>query len=224
MNTQERRKTTEKLVLAAILTALVIVLQFMGSFVRFGPFSISLVLIPIVIGAATCGVGTGAWLGFVFGVVVLISGDAAAFLTVDAVGTVVTVLVKGTACGLCAGLAYHFIFNAFGKYSEKQIDRMKSDFGLCPKCEAGVFKFISRNNTYVSVIVAAIVCPVVNTGIFLIGCLLFFMDTGTVWAGGSNVAHYMIFGLVGGNFLFEVLFNIVLSPVIVRLLNIKKIK
>ena len=30
----------------------------------------------------------------------------------------------------------------------------------------------------------------------------------------------MIFGLVGGNFLFEVLFNIVLSPVILRLINI----
>ena len=191
MKTQERRNKTEKLVLAAILTALVIVLQFMGAFVRFGPFSISLVLIPIVIGAATCGVGIGAWLGFIFGVVVLASGDAAAFLAVDVVGTVVTVLVKGTVCGFAAGLVY---------------------------------KALERVNSVFAVFVAAIVCPVVNTGIFLIGCLIFFMETVSTWAGGSNVGHYMIFGLVGGNFLFEVLFNIVLSPVVVRLLNIKKIK
>ena len=46
---------TQKLVITAILTALVIVLQFMGSFIRFGMFSISLVLIPIVIGSALCG-------------------------------------------------------------------------------------------------------------------------------------------------------------------------
>ncbi len=191
MNTQVRRQRTEKLVLAALLTALVVLLQYLGAFVRFGPFSISLVLIPIVIGAATCGAGIGAWLGFVFGVVVLVSGDAAAFLAVDVIGTVITVLVKGTACGLIAGLVY---------------------------------KALEKVNMWVAVIAAALVCPIVNTGVFLIGCLIFFMDTITVWAGGSNVGHYIIFGLVGGNFLFEVLFNIVLSPVVVRLLDIKKMK
>ena len=77
------KMSTKNMVLGAILTALVILLQFMGSFIHLGPFSISLVLIPIVIGAATCGAGIGAWLGFVFGIVVLISGDAAAFLAVN---------------------------------------------------------------------------------------------------------------------------------------------
>ena len=191
MNTQARRLKTEKLVLAALMTALVVLLQYLGAFVKFGPFSISLVLIPIVIGAATCGAGIGAWLGFVFGVVVLISGDAAAFLAVDVIGTVITVLVKGTACGLVAGLVY---------------------------------KLLEKVNMWVAVIAAALVCPIVNTGVFLIGCFIFFMDTVTQWAGGTNVGHYMIFGLVGGNFLFEVLFNILLSPGVVRLLNIKKLK
>ena len=191
MNTQVRRQKTEKLVLAALMTALVVLLQYLGAFIKFGPFSISLVLIPIVIGAATCGAGIGAWLGFVFGVVVLVSGDASVFLAVDVIGTVITVLVKGTACGLCAGLTY---------------------------------KALERVNMWVAVIAAALICPIVNTGVFLIGCLIFFMDTITTWAGGSNVGHYMIFGLVGGNFLFEVLFNIVLSPGVVRLLNIKKLK
>ena len=182
-----RSLSTRKMVLGAILTALVVVLQLMGAFVRFGPFSISLVLIPIVIGAATCGVGIGAWLGFVFGVAVLLSGDAAAFMAVNVAGTIATVLVKGTACGYAAGIVY---------------------------------KLLTKYNRYFAVVAAAVVCPVVNTGVFLIGCLLFFMETITQWAGGTNVGTYMIVVLVGLNFLVELATNVVLGPVVSRLLMI----
>ena len=109
MNTEKRRMSTQTLVLGAVLTAMVVLLQMMGSFIHFGQFSISLVLIPIVIGAGTCGVGVAAWLGLMFGIVVLASGDAAAFLTVDVLGTVVTVLAKGILCGLLSGLAYKLL-------------------------------------------------------------------------------------------------------------------
>lgn len=190
---ENRRKTTQQLVLGAILTAIVVLLQFMGSSIKLGPFSISLVLIPIVIGAATCGAKIGAWLGLIFGIVVLISGDAAAFLSINTAGTVVTVILKGALCGYFSGLAY---------------------------------RAVARKNSLAAVLLSAIVCAVTNTGIFLLGCLLFFMDTIEAWAAAANlgggVAHYMIFGLVGANFLFELLVNIVLSPVIVRLLKIKR--
>ena len=185
----EKRMETRKLTMAAVLTALTVLLQYMGSFVKLGPFSISLVLIPIVIGAATCGVKVGAWLGFVFGGVVLLSGDAAAFLAVDVLGTIITVLAKGTLCGLWAG----FAFKAVKKLS---------------------------NDDYLSAMIAAVVCPAVNTGVFLIGCLVFFMDTITMWAGGTNVGHYMIFVLVGGNFIFELLFNIVFAPAVVQIIKV----
>lgn len=174
-----------------IFTAIVIVLQLLGSFIRFGPFSISLTLIPIVVGAALYGPWAGAWLGFVFGMVVLLSGDAGAFLVVNALGTVLTVLVKGALAGFIAGVVYGLLKNT---------------------------------NIWVAAICAALVCPVVNTGVFLLGCKLFFMETITGWgqaAGFENVGKYMIYGLVGGNFLFEVLFNIVLSPVIVRLIRLR---
>jgi len=191
-NSEKRRNQTKTLVLGAVFTALVIILQFMGSFIRFGPFAISLVLIPIVIGAATCGVKTGAWLGFVFGAIVLLSGDAASFMAIDIVGTIITVMLKGTACGLVAGLVY---------------------------------KAVEKYNRYVAVIAAAIVCPIVNTGIFLLGCVVFFLEAITEWgvaSGYVNVVGYMFLGLVGGNFLFELGSNIILSPVIVRILNIER--
>ena len=210
--------STQTMVLGAVLTALVVILQFMGAFIRFGPFSISLVLIPIVIGAATCGVAIGAWLGFIFGIVVLISGDAAAFMAINVPGTIVTVLLKGILCGLCAGLVYKYVTSALNKRSAKQMARI----GVCGDCEPKVLAYISRNNKYIAVLAAAIVCPVVNTGIFLVGCFVFFLDTVASWAGEAHVIYYMIFGLVGGNFLFEVASNLLLSPVVVRLLNIRK--
>ena len=101
-----KNNNTQKIVGLGLFTAIVIVLQLMGSFIRFGTFSISLVLVPVVIGAALYGAGAGAWLGFVFGVVVLLSGDAAAFLGVNALGTILTVLVKGTLAGLLSGGQY----------------------------------------------------------------------------------------------------------------------
>ncbi len=188
--------STKKLVLGAILTALVVLLQFLGSFIKLGPFSVSLVLIPIVIGAATCGAGIGAWLGLVFGITVLWSGDAATFLAVNVPGTVITVIVKGVLCGILAALAYKAFYKLF---SSKMGD----------------------NAQYVAVVASAVACPLVNTGVFLIGCYLFFMETITKWAGSDSVAHYIIFVLVGGNFVFELITNMILSPAVSRILNIK---
>jgi hypothetical protein len=71
---------TRKLALAGILTAIVIVLQVLSGVIRFGTFQPALALIPIIVGAATCGAYVSAWLGFVFGVVVLLNGDAALFM------------------------------------------------------------------------------------------------------------------------------------------------
>ena len=176
----------------AIFTAIVVVLQLLGSFIRFGPFSMSLVLIPIVVGAAMYGKGAGAWLGFVFGLAVLLSGDAAVFMPISPLGTILTVLLKGTLAGFCAGL---------------------------------VFSALEKKNTYVAVVAAAVVCPVVNTGVFLLGCVVFFMETISQWAAGmgfANVGSYLIVGMVGLNFVFEMVTNIVLSPIVVRLISIGK--
>ncbi len=176
-----------------LFTAIVVVLQFLAVGMRaLGLFSISLVLVPIVVGAALYGWKAGGWLGFVFGCVVLLSGDAAPFWAVDILGTILTVLVKGTACGLCAGLVY---------------------------------RLLAKKSKVWAVVAAAVICPVVNTGVFLMGCYVFFMDTICLWAaslGFENVGAYMIFGLTGVNFLVEVGVNLVLSPVITRLIRIGK--
>ncbi len=192
--TNKKRVSTEQMVLLALLTALVAILAYLGGFVKiFGLASISLTLIPVVLGAALCGPLAGAWLGGVSGVVFFVTADAAFWMGLSIPGTIITVMVKGILAGLCAGLVY---------------------------------KLLEKYNRYLAVMVSAVVCPVVNTGIFLLGCLVFFMDTVRAGAAGENmsVGAYLIIAFVGLNFVFELLSNILISPAIVRLLNIRKKK
>ena len=187
------KQKIKRMVGMALLMALVLVLQAIGGMIPpIGGFSISLVLVPIVIGASVGGAKLGAWLGGVFGIVVLISGDAAAFLAISVPGTIITVMVKGIGCGLAAGLLY---------------------------------KLLSKKSVVLGALAAALICPVVNTGIFLVGCRLFFYDTIAQWgaaAGFENAAAYMFLGLAGINFLVEVATNLILAPVIIRLIRIGK--
>lgn len=180
---------TKTMVGIGLFTAIVVVLQLLGGGIHFGIFSITLVLVPIVVGAAVYSWKAGAWLGLAFGITVLLTGDAAAFIAIDPLATVLVVLVKGTMCGLVAGLLY---------------------------------ALLRRVNGVFAVVVAAVSCPVVNTGVFLIGCNLFFYEKISEWAamyGYADAASYMIFGLAGVNFLIELGVNIVLAPVIVRLIK-----
>ena len=192
MKIENKKMSTQKLALLALLTALVALLAYLGGFVKIGGLaSISLTLIPVVLGAALCGPAAGAWLGGVSGVVFFMTADAVFFLGLSVVGTIITVMVKGIMSGFLAGLCY---------------------------------RALEKKNRYLAVLVAAIVCPVVNTGIYLLGCFAFFMDTvnAGALAEGMSVGGYLIVFYVGLNFVFELLSNILLSPSIVRLINIRK--
>ena len=200
----KRKKATQRLVLAAVMTALVIVLQLLGTFTAiFGPFATAVGLVPIIIGAAMCGVGVGGWLGLVFGVVVLLT-NSAAFLGISFGGTIVTVLAKGILCGLGAGLVY---------------------------------KLLEGVNKYLAVLAAAITGTVVNTGVFTLGFYAFFLEkfqdptvqqeSGLFQAfingnPSGNMTEFLFIFLIGTNFFVELATNIILAPVIVRLLDLRK--
>ena len=194
-------RKTKTLVGMAIFTAIVVVLQLIASFVKFGFFTPSLVLIPIVIGTAIYGIKAGAWLGFVFGVVVLIAcitgADQGGYL-MWGVNPAVTALIcvgKGVACGALAGLTY---------------------------------QLLHHKNQILATVAAAVVCPVVNTGIFCLGAVAVFKPLLLEWAAGwaaqngmeaVSLVTYVCLGLIGINFLVELLINVVLSPVVVRILK-----
>lgn len=180
----------KRIVGIGLFTAIVAVLQLLGSFIHFGPFAISLVLVPIVVGAALYGVGAGAWLGAVFGAAVLLEGDAAAFMAVSIPGTLITVMAKGILAGLAAG---------------------------------AVYRLLAKHHSLVAIFAAALVCPLVNTGVFLLGCVVFFLPTITQWglaAGFADAGSYLIAGMVGLNFLVETAIDLVLSPTVARLVRL----
>jgi uncharacterized membrane protein len=193
-----KNKKIEKMVGVSLLIAVMLVLQFLASAfpVKIGPVSLSLVLIPIVLGAATYGVAAGGTLGGAFGVMTYIF------------------CVNGMDAG------GHMVFQAspilcFIVVMAKGI--------LCGIAAGSVYQLLCKKSGYWAMVCAAIVCPLVNTGIFLAGMFLWFMDVLKVWAGGSDVAGYVLSGLIVINFLPELTINIVFSPASQRILRaIKK--
>ena len=176
---------TKRMVGIALLSAIVIVLQLLGSFIRFGPVSVSLVLIPIVVGAAMYGPAAGAVLGAVFSMVVLFQPDTAFFYGISFVGTVLTVLVKGSLAGYLSGLT---------------------------------FQALRIRNEWIAVVLSAMVCPLVNTSLFALGCRLFFWPALAELGNGSPWL-FLITGMIGFNFIAEFVVNMVCSPVILRILH-----
>jgi len=185
------KSNTKTIVGLGLLTAIVVVLQAFALGVKFGIFTVSLVLAPIIIGAALYGWIAGAWLGLVFSIVVLLT-DAGAFLAVNIPGTIITVVCKGVAAGIAAGLVY---------------------------------SAVSKKNRTLAVILSGIVAPVVNTGIFVIGCIVFFLDTIRGWgeaSGYDNAIAYIFVGMIGINFFIELVINLALSATIVQIIGIAK--
>ena len=190
----------KRMVGIALLMAMVIVLQFVGSMIPpiGGTVSISLVLIPIIVGAAIYGPGAGAILGTTFAVVTIINCITGADL-----GGAMVFQANPLLCILVVG---------------------------CKSILAGVFsglvyKLISKKNAYVAMLCAAIICPIVNTGIFVTCMLLFFMPVLSAWSGGTDVVTYVLTGLVLCNFVPEMILNIVFSPAghqITRIVNKRK--
>lgn len=177
----------------ALLMALVVVMQFItGLIPPVGGFSISLVLIPIVLGAAMYGPGAGALLGATFGVVVLINcitgvdvGGAMVFQA-NPILCAIVVLGKGILAGLTSGFVY---------------------------------RMLTKSNAYLAMLLAAIVCPVVNTGVFIACMLAFFIDVLAAWAGGGEIMGYVLTGLILANFVPELIINIVFSPAGQRIMH-----
>lgn len=196
MNNGKQNGGTRKTTGLAIFTAIIVVLQVLCTFVRFGPFSITLALAPIIIGTAMYGKGAGAYLGGVFGAVVLVTGllgwdggTVMLLMGINPLGCVLVCLLKGVAAGFFAGLCY---------------------------------ELIAKKNDKLGVLISGVVCPVVNTGLFIVGMLVFFFDTLSGWAGGQNLLLYIIVGLTGVNFLVELAVNIVLSSGITRIIRAGK--
>ncbi len=187
-----QKNQIQTITVGAVLTAFVVVLQFLSNITgALLPTPITLVLVPVVIGASLYGPKMSTWLGLVFAVIVLLSGAANYFLAFSVPGTIITVLAKGLACGFITGIVY---------------------------------KSIEKHNSKLAILLSAIVCPVVNTAIFILGCYIFFIPdlTAEIAKNGltyANATAYIFLGFAGVNFLIELALNIIINPVIKTVLK-----
>ena len=182
----------KKLVGLATLTALVVGLQFLSNYVSFGSVSITLALIPVAVGAILYGPLAGLFLGAVMGGIALAAPSTATFLQHNLVATIFLCLIKTGVAGLVSG--YLFKLFAFIAKKQENVNKKKALFA------AGI-------------IVAALVVPVINTGLFIVGASIFFID---LFGDFITIINLVI----TTNFLIEFLVSAILSPALVTLVKV----
>lgn len=187
----KNRVFVHKLVGTAILAAVVISLQLLLGSIKFGPFNITFTLIPIILGAILYGAFSAAFLGAVFGLMVCFS------------------VISGNDAG------------GYILFSQRPVITLL--LCLIKSSLAGYLAGLSVRlikTKPLNILLPAVLAPVVNTGTFILGLLLFFQDTLALWAGGQDsVLHFLLFGILGANFLIELLVNLLISPIILRILQ-----
>ncbi len=183
----------------AVLLALVIVLQVWASAIPVGQngATLNFSLIPIVLGAILLGPVGGAFLGFACGVVVLIQ----------------VIIMTGNPFYL-AIWTNSPVVTTFTCILKTTVAGLVA--GIC-------YRLISKKNKLVAVFVSSAVVPVINTGLFILGCLCMsgtIADFGGELGSAGEIFVYILVALVSFNFFIELGINLVLSPAIHRVVVI----
>lgn len=119
---KENRTKTIRLTVTAMLTALIVIMAFTPiGFLRIGPLELTLIMVPVIIGAVTQGAAASAFLGAVFGIVSFIqcftgSVLGAILLSESGVKTFIVCFVPRLLTGLLCGL----IFSLCAKHDKKK--------------------------------------------------------------------------------------------------------
>lgn len=182
---------------AGLFVAIVIVLQLTSSILfKLGALPpISLVLVPIVLSAALFGTKISTLLGFVFGLVTLVAGITG----LDGF----TLILWQTSPPLTVGITL--------------IKATAAGFAAGIICD-----ILRTKNTYLSIIIAAVFAPIVNTGIFCLFMLFPFKDKLQEFAGGTDILTYLIVTIVGINFIIEFIIDIILTPAVYSVVKATK--
>ncbi len=192
----ERKENVRKIVVTAMLIAIIVVIQSMLSGLNIAGFPITLTLVPIIIGATMLGPTTGAVLGGAFGVVVCVGVISGAdvlgnlMFQENPVLTLLVCMLKGILAGYISGLVFSF--------------------------------FKKRSKDTVGIFAAAILCPIVNTATLLIAMVAFFNSVVEKFAlanGFHSAMNLILSGILLMNFLPELLVNIIVSPSVGKVLS-----
>lgn len=185
------------MVTLSLLTTIVVVLQLLGGGIVVSGVSITLVLVPIVVGASIYGVKDGAFLGAVFGLITFIncmrhnSPFEGMLFEASPWFCGLVCMVKATAAGCVSALVQKLL----SKWNAKSL---------------------------LSYMGAAIAAPVVNTALFACGMSLFFKDALNNFLGDTNFVYNLFIVVIGVNFFVELAVNLVCAPAIATIVKAVK--
>ncbi len=108
---KKRKQSVVRLTVTASLLAITIILQAIASFIVIPVTNTSpaLSLIPIAVGAIIYGPSCGFILGLGWSIFILVSGQASGYVAMNAIGTIITVVGKGTLAGLGSAYVYQLL-------------------------------------------------------------------------------------------------------------------
>ena len=86
--------------------------------------------------------------------------------------------------------------------------------GLAGLLAGFVYKWLEKKHSIVGSILASLIVPIVNTGLFAVICYFFFLD-----ALGLKNFWEIFTVLIGINFAFELIANVVICPSLLEVLN-----
>ena len=78
--------------------------------------------------------------------------------------------------------------------------------------------FKKKNKVLAGAITVSIIVPTINTGIFAIFCLLFFMKR-LQEINPENIASALFLGMIGFNYIFEVLTTTIITPSLLKIME-----
>ncbi|MDR2559244.1 MAG: ECF transporter S component [Oscillospiraceae bacterium] len=109
---------TLMLVQLGALVAIMLILHFTGfGYFKIGVFSLTIMAVPMIIGAVTIGKTAGAVLGGIFGVTVLTLPETMFFMNINLAGTFFVVVGTRVILGFLCGL----MFQGFSKFDKQKI-------------------------------------------------------------------------------------------------------
>ena len=189
--------TAKNVALLGVLIALAVVLQIFASGISIFGITMNFSLIPIALAGIMMGWIGGGIIGLVCGLVVFI-----------------------TAAVMGQEPATSFLFQVNPAILSLTCIGKTTVAGIV--CGL-LYKLISKKNEFIAVCVSAIVIPIINTGIYMLGMVLM---KGAVaqflglTQSSAGVVFTAVFGLIWINFLIEMAINVVFVPIINRVMKV----
>lgn len=89
--------------------------------------------------------------------------------------------------------------------------------GLAGLVAGLIFKYLGKKNFKVYIVLSGLSVPIINTGLFIIGVILFFLP---IYGEGQQAVATLFSAVITINFLIEFLISVLLSPAIIHIIAI----